>query len=61
MHSHITHTCYWLCCVCVCADLDRPYCQVYTVQLGDMPSSVAGKFGISEEELFTLNAGRQAA
>lgn len=37
-------------------DPDRPYCQVYTVQLGDTTTSVAAKFGISEAELIALNS-----
>ena len=46
----------WFC--CVCADPDRPYCQVYTVQLGDTTTSVAAKFGISEAELIAQNSGK---
>ena len=57
LHSRTNHIPSQTC--CVCADPDRPFCQVYTVQLGDTSSSVAGKFGISEEALFALNAGEQ--
>ena len=52
-----THASSWFC--CVVADPDRPYCQVYTVQLGDTTTSVAAKFGISEAELIALNSGEK--
>ena len=39
------------------ADPDRPFCQVYTFQLGDTLKTVADKFGTTEEKLIELNSG----
>lgn len=39
------------------ADPDRPFCQVYTFQLGDTLKSVAEKFDTTEAELIKLNSG----
>lgn len=39
------------------ADPDRPYCQVYTFQLGDTLKSVAELFDTTEAELTQLNSG----
>jgi LysM repeat protein len=37
-------------------DPDRPYCQVYTFQLGDTLKAVADKFDTTEAELTKLNS-----